>query len=60
MNEPYLFSIEEAAQALSIGRSKTYDLINQGKLVTITIGRRRLVRVDSVKAIVSGDLPDVA
>ena len=60
MEERYLLSIDKAAEALSIGRSKTYDLINQGKLLTITIGRRRLVRADSVQAIVRGELPDVA
>jgi excisionase family DNA binding protein len=51
----YLLSIREAAEALRIGRSKTYDLINQGKLVTVTIGRRRLIRVESVEAIARGE-----
>jgi len=60
MDEPYLLSIDKAAEALSIGRSKTYDLINQGRLITISLGRRRLVRADSVRAIVRGELPDVA
>jgi len=55
MNDPILVSIERAAETLSIGRSKTYDLINEGKLVTVTIGRRRLVRMDSVRAIARGE-----
>ena len=55
MNDRYLLSIERAAELLSIGRSKTYDLINEGKLLTVAIGRRRLVRADSVEAIVRGD-----
>ena len=55
MEERYLLSIDKAAEALSIGRSKTYDLIGQGKLVTVTIGRRRLVRMDSVQAIARGE-----
>lgn len=55
MEEPYLVSIEKAAEYLSIGRSKTYDLINEGKLVTVTIGRRRLVRMDSVREIARGE-----
>ena len=55
MNGPVLLSIEKAAEYLSIGRSKTYDLINEGKLVTITIGRRRLVRIDSVEALARGE-----
>ena len=55
MDDRYLLSIERAAELLSIGRSKTYDLINEGKLLTVTIGRRRLVRADSVQAIVRGE-----
>ena len=55
MDEPYLLSIDNSAEALSIGRSKTYELIGQGKLVTVTIGRRRLVRMDSVQALARGE-----
>lgn len=55
MNERYLFSIKQAAEALNIGRSKTYQLIAEGKLLTISIGRRRLVRAESVRAIANGE-----
>lgn len=54
MNIPVLISIEKAAEALSIGRTKTYQLIDEGKLGTVTIGRRRLVRMDSLHAIARG------
>lgn len=49
-----LLSIPDAAKALSLGRSKIYDLIGDGRLQTVTIGRRRLVRVDSVRALALG------
>lgn len=55
MEAPYLLSIDKAAEALGIGRSKTYELIGQGKLVTVAIGRRRLVRLDSVQALARGE-----
>jgi excisionase family DNA binding protein len=55
MDGPYLYSIKQAADALSIGRSKAYDLITQGKLLTVRIGSRRLVRADSVRAIAEGE-----
>ena len=55
MDRPVLLSIQKAGEALSIGRSKTYDLINGGQLVTVTIGRRRLVRVDSIEALARGE-----
>ena len=50
-----LLSIEDAAAALAIGRSKTYQLMSEGRLLTVQIGRRRLVRLDSVRAIASGE-----
>jgi excisionase family DNA binding protein len=53
--KPLLCNIPDAASALSISRSKTYELISQGRLLTVNIGRRRLVRLDSVKAIAFGE-----
>lgn len=47
---PLLCSIPDAATALGIGRSKTYQLIEAGRLETVAIGRRRLVRIESIKA----------
>ena len=49
-----LLSIRDAAKALSLGRSTVYELIHEGRLVTITVGRRRLVRADSVLAFAAG------
>ncbi|WP_346321639.1 helix-turn-helix domain-containing protein [Emcibacter sp. SYSU 3D8] len=48
--QPILCSISEAAKALGLGRSKTYELIAAGQLETVSIGRRRLIRIESVKA----------
>jgi excisionase family DNA binding protein len=53
--EPMLYSIPQACTALGLSRSKTYELISQGRLLTVHIGRRRLVRVDSVKALAQGE-----
>lgn len=49
--EALFVSIPGAAEALGIGKSKAYQLIGEGKLETVTIGRRRLVRIASVKAL---------
>lgn len=46
---PITISIVEAGRALNLGRSSIYILINDGKLETVKIGRRRLVKVDSIK-----------
>jgi excisionase family DNA binding protein len=41
--EQLLYTAEEAAQALRIGRSMVYEEIRLGRLQTVRIGRRRLV-----------------
>jgi excisionase family DNA binding protein len=38
-----LLSVDEAAGALSIGRSLVYDLIGAGRLRSVKVGRRRLI-----------------
>jgi excisionase family DNA binding protein len=52
--EQLLYSIPDAAKALGLGRSKIYELIQGGDLETITIGRRRLVRSSSIRALALG------
>lgn len=49
--EPYLASIPEAQQALGIGRTTAYRLMETGKLERVKIGRRTLIRVSSIKAL---------
>lgn len=51
MVEQVLYSVADAAKALGIGRSKAYELIAAGTLDTVTIGRRRLVKAASVRAL---------
>lgn len=51
MDTPLLLSIPECSRMLGIGRSKTYELMNDGVLETVVIGRRRLVRATSVEAL---------
>ncbi|MCM3846353.1 helix-turn-helix domain-containing protein [Pseudonocardia sp. DR1-2] len=48
MNRVFL-TAEEAADALHISRSKIYDLIRNGDIVSIKIGRLRRVPVDAVQ-----------
>lgn len=46
-------TVPEACQAIGLGRSKLYELIAEGQLRTTTIGRRRLVLVNSLLTLVS-------
>ena len=47
-----LYSVEEAASALSVGRTSLYALIDSGQLERVKIGRRSLVPADSIAAYV--------
>ena len=38
-----LLTVEEAADLLRLGRTNTYELVMSGKLLSVKIGRRRLV-----------------
>jgi excisionase family DNA binding protein len=52
MNKKHLCSISEAARSLGVGRTKLYELIAKRELVSIRIGTRRLVKVDSIEALI--------
>ena len=47
-----LYSIKEAAEQCSIGRSKVYELIGAGEIAVVKIGRRSLIPADSLEAYV--------
>jgi excisionase family DNA binding protein len=53
--QPRLVSVRQASALLGIGLTKTYDLIAEGLLVTITIGSRRLVTLRSIDALIEGE-----
>ena len=46
-----LASIPDAQRALGIGRTTAYRLIDEGKLETVKIGRRTLIRIASIRAL---------
>ena len=46
-------SVAEACTAVGLSRSKIYELIGGGAVETVMIGRRRLVRVHSLKRLLS-------
>jgi excisionase family DNA binding protein len=49
--EPIAVSINEAAAILGIGRTSIYRLIKEGRLETVKLGRRNLVKTRSIKAL---------
>jgi excisionase family DNA binding protein len=43
MTEPLLYSVNQVAQILNIGRTGTYDLIRSGRLKSVKIGSSRRI-----------------
>jgi excisionase family DNA binding protein len=50
MPERVLLTVEEAAERLHIGKTKTYALVKAGEIESVLIGRLRRVHVDAVNA----------
>jgi excisionase family DNA binding protein len=49
--EQLVYTINETAQLLRIGRSKLYILINEGKLPVVKLGKRVLVKRTDVETL---------
>lgn len=52
--EPIATSINDTAKALGLGRTSIYLLIREGRLETIKLGRRTLVRIASIRRLLDG------
>ena len=55
LEERGALSLEEAADYLSLGRTKMFELIRKGELQTIKIGRRRLVPLSALHRLLGED-----
>ena len=55
----HLLTVEEAAECLGIGRTKTYELMTGGALASIKIGSRRLIPVRSVATYIREQLGQI-
>ena len=51
---PRLLAIKQVIYELGIGRTAIYELIKEGKLKTVMIGRRRLVPTEAIEEFVAG------
>lgn len=52
MTAKLAFSRKEVCETLSIGSTKLHELINQGSLETFKIGRKTLVKGDSLRRLI--------
>jgi excisionase family DNA binding protein len=51
--EPLALSVNDTAKALSLGRTSIYAMIADGRLEAFKLGRRRLIRMESIRRLVS-------
>lgn len=53
MPDPLLFTPEETAAKIRLGRTKTFELIKTGEIESVTIGRLRRVPADAIETFVA-------
>jgi excisionase family DNA binding protein len=51
--EAVTVTVADACKAIGVGRTVLYELLSQGKLDSITLGRRRLITTESIRRLVS-------
>lgn len=52
--EKLAYSINEAARALSMGRTSIYLMMADGRLESFKLGRRTLIKAESIRRLVDG------
>jgi excisionase family DNA binding protein len=57
---PLAYGPKQAAQALGISRGSLYKILSQGKLPSITCGRRRLIRLCDLERFLSDTFANAA
>ena len=50
--DPICCSVADAAKAIGVSRATLYNYLNDGKIETVKVGGRRLVKIESVKRLV--------
>jgi len=49
LNGPLLLTINQVAALLNLGRTKTYEIVRSGKIKSLKVGSRRLIRPEDVE-----------
>ena len=53
--ERLAYSINDTAKVLSLGRTSIYAMIADGRLEAFKLGRRTLIKAESVRRLVAGE-----
>lgn len=51
--EPLALSVNDTAEALSLGRTSIYAMIADGRLQAFKLGRRTLIKMESIRSLLS-------
>lgn len=52
LHQPLTYSVADACRVTSIKRTRMYELIGDGTIASVVIGRRRLVKAESLRKLV--------
>jgi len=52
--EPLAYSINEACRVSSLGRTRLYQLIAEGRLEALKIGKRTIIPAESLRRLIAG------
>jgi excisionase family DNA binding protein len=58
VGSPLLLTINQVAALLNLGRTKTYEIVRSGKIKSIKVGSRRLIRPEDVEIYVNNVAKD--
>ncbi|WP_285710471.1 helix-turn-helix domain-containing protein [Erythrobacter oryzae] len=53
--EPLAYSVADACRVSSIGRTRLYQLIGEGRLQARKVGKRTLIPAASLRALIDGE-----
>jgi excisionase family DNA binding protein len=53
--EPIAYSIADACRVSSLGRTRLYQLIGEGRLEVRKVGKRTLIPAASLRALIEGE-----
>lgn len=54
-HKPLAYSIAAASKVSTIGKTRLYSLINEGRLKVTKIGKRTLVPAESLRRLIEGE-----